>query len=107
MLLKYRSMDKIISSIPLYSTRIFESNNLFYFENDTIVYPWHIRPCHWVVLKSAFESDPIEVVTVDSRKTLLIESVTFTAPNSFTLNGGRISNLSQMLARMGLRGTIQ
>ena len=70
-----------------------------------IVKPWDVLPARWVQIpdfmigrvnaSSAMRGDP---------RFMFIESLTFSAPYSLTLNGAKVSKLPQILGQLGLSG---
>lgn len=68
------------------------------------VYPWRIRPGKWVKLVDVMPGRAVSSVMRSDPRTLFIEGVTYTAPYSFTLRGGKFDRLSQKLAQLGLAG---
>jgi len=97
---------KPIPTTPDYTLRVGETSQITRYGQDTVVYPWEIRPGKWLVLQNAYSGDPILTPTVSAndRRNLFIETVTYTAPFDFQINGVKVSRLSQMIARMGLKG---
>ena len=69
------------------------------------VHPWRIRPGKWIKYTDFIPGfiAPRDDLRLDPRN-LFIESVEFTAPNSFNLTGGKTTKLEQKMARLGLSG---
>ena len=74
------------------------------------IFPWGVTPGNWVfytdllIGKSAPAITQPSVLRTDPRF-LFIEKATYTVPWGLTLQGNRIGQLGQLLARMGLGGT--
>jgi len=69
------------------------------------IYPWNVLPGKWVLFTDFLigRVPPMTDPRQDPRA-LFIEQVTFTAPWTLALQGGRTDRTSQMLAQMGLSG---
>jgi len=95
-----------IPTTPDYALRLGEEQMILDYKSDRIVYPWQLLPARWLVAKNAYEGDPITRVSVSTndRRSMFIESVTYTAPYDYSLNGVKVGRLSQMIAQMGLKG---
>lgn len=105
----YEGRTAKYKQIPLsakYQFRQSESNNIFLYGTDQVVYPWHLRPAQWVVRNNMFIGDPIISPYIDRNdpRVQFIEDVTYSAPWGYSLNGSRVGRLSQMIAQLGLRG---
>lgn len=71
------------------------------------VYPWDVRPGRWAylpdVLLTRYPPLDSNIYRKDQRM-IFIETVSYSAPYTVTLNGNRVSKVSQRLAQLGLRG---
>lgn len=66
--------------------------------------PWDIRPGKWLQVVDFL---PGEVSPTDLRedpRNIFIESVIYTAPYDFSINGGKTGTLTQQLSKLGLGG---
>lgn len=71
----------------------------------TIVEPWYILPGKWLQVTDFMVGKiPDSVSLRDDPRHMAIESVTFRAPQTVIMKGGRVSRLDQKLARLGLAG---
>lgn len=71
----------------------------------TIVEPWYIFPGRWLQVTDFMVGRiPDSTSLRDDPRYMFIESVTFRAPQTVVLRGGRVSKLEQKLARLGLAG---
>lgn len=71
----------------------------------TIVEPWYILPGKWLLVTDFMAGRiPDSTSLRDDPRFMFIESVTFRAPQTVVLRGGRVSRLEQKLARLGLAG---
>lgn len=73
--------------------------------NGELVEPWDVRPCKWVGIPDflagiAFRTDNIR----KDPRVFFAEEVSYTAPDSVTINGGKVNRLSQYMAKLGLGG---
>lgn len=76
-----------------------------YVPGGSIVEPWYILPGRWLQVTDFMVGRiPDSTSLRDDPRFMLIESVTFRAPYSVTLKGGKFSRLEQKLARLGLAG---
>lgn len=67
--------------------------------------PSDVRPGHWIFFEDFLPGFDLSNSNLRSDpRTMFIETVSFTMPNSYTLNGGKVSRLDQKLARFGLSG---
>lgn len=91
---------------PEYTLRIGEESRILRHGTDTVVMPWELLPAKWLFAQNAYEGEPVTSQTVnpDDRRFMFIESVTYTAPDDFQINGARVGRLAQMIAQMGLKG---
>ena len=69
------------------------------------VHPWRIRPGKWIKFTDFIPGFIArrDDLRLDPRN-LFIESIEFSAPNSFNLTGGKTTKLKQKMARLGLSG---
>ena len=69
------------------------------------VHPWRIRPGKWIKFTDFIPGFIArrDDLRLDPRN-LFIESIEFSAPNSFNLTGGKTTKLEQKMARLGLSG---
>lgn len=73
---------------------------------DTQVDNWDILPGRWIFIPD-FLVGRLPSSSSDLRddpRNVFIESVTYTTPNSLSIVGAKLSNLRQMLGRLGLSG---
>lgn len=76
-----------------------------YGSSGAIVDPWYILPGKWLqILDFMIGRIPDTTSLRDDPRFMFIESVTFRAPQTVVLRGGRVSRLEQKLARLGLAG---
>jgi len=89
-----------------YALRIGEESRLLDFGTDHVVEPWNVLPGKWLIARNAFPATPLLDATVltDDRRVMFIETASYTAPYDYSVNGVKIQRLSQMIARMGLKG---
>lgn len=96
---------KPIPETAKYELRLGEEVRLIEILSGRVLQPWEIMPGEWVILKNAFPGEPLfDTVVIDDRRIGFIESVSYTAPFDYQIQGARISRLSQMIARIGLKG---
>lgn len=70
-----------------------------------IIEPWYILPGKWLLVTDFMAGRiPDSTSLRDDPRFMFIESVTFRAPQTVVLRGGRVSRLEQKLARLGLAG---
>ena len=113
--------DRIVSVQPVlgnidYTIKASESGDIIrYARGGAVVEPWNIRPGKWIrVLDFSLSSIEPDVTDIlydtggsqlrELRKhpsLIFIESVTFTDPYDFSINGGKLSNVTQQLAKLG------
>lgn len=91
---------KEIPSAVEYNLRI--GGNGLYVEtvNEEIVFPWNIRPGKWLDITDFSVEDDPSISLQQNLSKVFIESVTFTSPFDFSINGGKANTLSQMLAKL-------
>jgi hypothetical protein len=70
------------------------------------VYPWNIVPGKWVLLSDLFTGRGEVTDLRSDPRTLFIDRVSFTAPWSVRLAGGKISTVGQRIARLGIRSSV-
>lgn len=70
----------------------------------TWVKPWDVRPAQWLFLTDFMATAPPVVDLRTDPRYQFIESVKFGAPWGLELNGIKIGNLAQVLAKRGLGG---
>lgn len=66
--------------------------------------PWDILPARWLFYTDFMPGRIAQLEKRNDPRVLLIESVTFTAPWGISINGGKVSNAQQLLARLGIGG---
>lgn len=69
------------------------------------IMPWDILPGKWLFYTNFMAGKTIPAAVRGDPRALFIESVTFTAPFSFSITGGKVNTSSQILARLGIGGT--
>jgi len=77
-------------------------NELRTYGGETIA-PWNVLPGRWLYYPDFLVGYNAPSLRRDPRS-VFIESVTYTAPMGITITGGKVSKLSQKLARLGLGG---
>jgi hypothetical protein len=70
----------------------------------TWVKPWNVRPAKWITLTDFMATRAPATLREDPRATF-IETVKFRAPWDVEVNGMKVSNLAQFLAKQGLGGS--
>jgi hypothetical protein len=70
------------------------------FSNEDPVDPWDIVPAQWTYLNDFLVGRDIATTLRDDPRYVFIESVRFTAPIAVNLQGGKVSRLPQLLARL-------
>jgi hypothetical protein len=72
------------------------------YEHDNPVDPWDVEPGHWVFVPDFLTGRVIQDTSLrKDPRNKFIESVTYTAPNTIDLSGGKTDPLSQFLAKLG------
>lgn len=66
--------------------------------------PWNVRPGKWLFYTDFDTKEVIDDPNRDDYRFEFIESVTYTAPYGLQHYGGKLDNLPQILARLGLGG---
>ena len=70
----------------------------------SVIPPWKIRPGKWVklvdMLPAAVEPDLLR----DDPRSVFVESVTYTAPYQFDIEGSKTDTVAQKLAKLGMAG---
>lgn len=69
-----------------------------------VVRPWDVRPGKWLLFTDLLVGRMPEETQRANPRTMFIEGVTFTAPYSLTLEGGKVATIAQRLAQLGLSG---
>lgn len=105
----YEDRTIIYRAVPdyiMYQARVFNDANIIEkFADDSLVMPWNVRPGNWIVFSDFFISDKIQSTPQrNDPRYMFIETVSYSIPFGLQINGARISEISQMLAQMGLRG---
>ena len=68
------------------------------------VKPWDVRPGRWAMFTDFLVGQSIPANLEEDPRAMFIESVTYTMPNTVSLNGGTNQELSQIMASFGLGG---
>ena len=98
--LYYRTQPAI--SAPLYIHLIGErSYNVYRASTQEIIEPWNILPAQWIFISDYPAIGSYPDLRRDPRR-WFIESVSFTWPDTIAINGVKLSDLPQLLARMGV-----
>lgn len=66
--------------------------------------PWSVLPGKWLFVSDMLTGRGTPSDLKNDPRALFVESVNFSAPYGLTINGGKVSTLSQKLARLGLSG---
>jgi hypothetical protein len=72
--------------------------------DQTAIMPWNVKPGTWIeitdflISQSGYPSESLR----QNPRVMFAESVTFTAPNTLSVTGGRISTVKQRLAQLGV-----
>jgi hypothetical protein len=99
---EYREVDDDLVKYDLFIA----SNDLIIrdVQSGTTVEPWDLKPGYWMRVNDI--STPIPVSDPHQDASLaFIESITYNAPWDVAFNGGRTSQVSQQLAKLGVGGT--
>lgn len=100
----YAGRKAIYETIPTtieYNRQIFSNTKIQ--SADGEVEPYLVRPGKWL----EFSDFGAGLTTPDRRNNpryMFIEAVTYTAPYDLSLTGGKVENLPQQLAKLGLQG---
>lgn len=94
-----------IPTMASYMYSIYGEHNVIRTPSGIVVHPWAVVPGKWVFISDflAGKLDGYVDLREDSRA-VFIESVTFTAPYSVTLDGENVTTISQVLTRLGYGG---
>ena len=95
-----------ISSAAAYTYSVTdEGSRIIDMLTNTTVHPWSVRPDKWLIVLGLTTSQmPIgDIATMrNSPAAMYIESVTFTAPYSVSIQSGPTATFSQKLSRLGV-----
>ncbi len=69
------------------------------------VFPWAVRPGKWLMNTSFLVGQTYEGAPREDQRVMFVESVSYTAPWSLQLRGGKTDTTSQLLGQLGLSGT--
>lgn len=95
------------SQIPTsieYSYSMTETSQRLRFLSGGIVQPWDIRPGKWVVVVDLLVGMAEPATLREDSRNMFIESVTYSAPYSLSMKGGKTDTFAQKLANAGLGG---
>lgn len=95
----------VVPSVAEYSYKLSEGiRSLDRYPDSIELKPWAIRPAKWLkYLDFGIRERFLSPTNIRSDpQTVFIESVSFRAPFSLTINGGRVNSVSQKIARLGL-----
>jgi hypothetical protein len=95
----YRSIPTTID----YKYSIYSDKLVITRMDDSPVKPWGIRPGYWLLLPDILigRTIPTSDLRVDPRAQF-IESVTFAAPNSVTIETARLRTITQLMNRISV-----
>jgi hypothetical protein len=88
-----------------YQQRLADPSQRFETPSGLEVKPWNLTAARWLLFPDFLigRTQPATVLREDPRA-LFIESLTYTAPWSVSINGGKVETLNQKLAQLGLAG---
>src|SRR5512139_293075 len=66
--------------------------------------PWSVLPGKWLLFPDLLVGKLEPVALEDDPRAMFIEAVTYTAPRTLQLTGGRLDKLASLLANLGLSG---
>jgi hypothetical protein len=70
--------------------------------SNSIVEPWDIKPGKFMLVSDFLVGRIIPATLREDPRMLFIESVTYTAPDTLKLQGGRVDTINQKLAKLNL-----
>lgn len=73
-------------------------------EHGELVPYWNVLPGRWLLFTDFLPGRSVPSSLREDPRAMFIEAVTFSAPNSLTLRGGKFETLPQILAAKGLGG---
>jgi hypothetical protein len=89
-----------------FSYRYSTSQNELELYAGGVIHPWAVRPGKWIFLRDFLQARTYAGGIAQDPRAMYIESVTFNAPYDLSVNGSRVKTLPQLLARLGLGGTV-
>jgi len=88
-----------------YIRRLSDESQSIMTQGEEIIYPWDVKAGKWVqIIDFLIGETDREDLRLDPRS-LFLEQVQYTAPWGISLQGGKVSTLSQRLAQLGVGGT--
>lgn len=88
-----------------YQQSLSDTGQRVFTPGGTIVEPWYILPGKWLEVTDFMAGRIPDTSSLrDDPRFMFIEAVTFRAPQTVIMKGGRVSRLDQKLARLGLAG---
>jgi len=90
-----------------YTHRLASPTRYVFDDNEGIVNPWDMRAGEWIFISDFLAGRVIEGTDLrEDPRMKFIESVSFTAPYSISITGGRFDKASQLMAKTGISGMI-
>lgn len=104
----YKDRRIIYKPIPTdikYYGSVTESLRYIRDSNNAAINPWNILPAEWLQITDLAISKGFEVETRKDSRNIFIESVNYAAPYDLVINGIKLRDIPQMIAKLGLGGT--
>lgn len=91
-----------IPSTVEYIFRLSDTSGLVRDLANNVIDPWNIRPGKWLQILDLLPGEGTPTNLREDPRMVFIETVTFTAPYDFSINGGKTNTVTQQLAKLGL-----
>lgn len=70
------------------------------------IHPWQVEPGQWIFITDLLPSRGIVTNLQEDPRMVFIESVDYTAPYGFSIEGSKVGSVAQKLAKFGMKGIV-